>query len=239
MDTLTGKPRILLVEDELEMARISQDYLRNAGYVVRHASNGKDALRIFETDPFQLVILDVGLPDMTGFEIARRIRSGNKYPNVPIIMLTALDAEQDKVRGFDVGADDYVTKPFSGNELLARIGAMLRRANSRKPDVQTLTWGPNDRLKLDSVTRIATVDGKTIQLAPKEFDLLWGIMEANGAVLDRDTILREIWHFPFYTDTRTIDVHVRQLRKKLGDACPIDTVWGKGYRLYQPGEVPK
>jgi two-component system alkaline phosphatase synthesis response regulator PhoP len=233
METLTGKPRILLVEDEPEMARISQGYLREAGYVVRHAATGADALRIFEAEPLQLVVLDIGLPDMSGFEIARRIRTGRKYSNVPIIMLTALDDEKDKVRGLEIGADDYVTKPFSAPELVARIGAMLRRAHARKPDVQTLTWGNRDQLKLDSVTRQATLDGKPVALAPKEFDLLWGIMEAKGAVLDRDTILREIWHFPFYTDTRTIDVHVRQLRKKLGDNSPIDTVWGQGYRLRQ------
>ncbi len=231
MSTLTGAARILLVEDEHEMARVSLAYLRDAGYVVRHAATGADAMRLLQAEPVQMVLLDVMLPDMSGFEVAQKIRKSDKHSNVPIIMLTALNAENDMIQGLEGGADDYMTKPFSAPELLARISAMLRRAHSRKPGVKTLTWGANDRLKLDSVTQTATLDGAEIRLAPKEFALLWAIMEAEGAVLDRDTLLQDVWGYTFYGDTRTVDVHVRQLRKKLADACPIDTVWGQGYRL--------
>jgi DNA-binding response OmpR family regulator len=221
--------RILLVEDDPEIARISQAYLSAAGYLVRHVTTGEDALLLLESQTMQLVLLDVGLPDMTGFDVAKRVRASERNANIPIIMLTALDSEQDKVKGLNVGADDYVTKPFSPNELVARVGAMLRRAHTRKPGVRTLNWG--DRLQLDAVTRRVTLDEMDVQLAPKEFDLLWALIEADGAVLTRDTLLQEVWHYNWHGDTRTIDVHVRQLRKKLDDACPIDTVWGSGYRM--------
>lgn len=231
--TLSGAPRILLVEDEHEIARISLGYLKEAGYVVRHAATGEDAIRLLKAEPVQLILLDVMLPDTDGIALARKIRNSDSHSNVPIIMLTALNSEEDLIKGLDVGADDYITKPFSANELLARVNAILRRVHAKKPGNRTLTWGKDDRLKLDAATRVATLDGKKISLAPKEFDLLWAIMDADGAVLDRNTLLQDVWGYTYIGDTRTVDVHVRQLRKKLDDACPIDTVWGKGYQLHK------
>lgn len=224
--SLLGSARVLLVEDEIEIARVVLSYLREAGYTARHALNGAEAMRLFNAEPHQLIILDWMLPDTDGVSLCKQIRRSS---NVPVLMLTAKDAESDKVEALEAGADDYVTKPFSSAELIARCKALLRRSHSKTPGARTITWG--DSVVLDAATRKAELHGDPISLAPKEFDLLWAVMEAEGAVLDRKDLLENVWGYTYYGDTRTVDVHVRQLRRKLGDACPIETVWGKGYRL--------
>lgn len=227
-------PRVLLVEDDLDIAQIVMAYLRDANYVVRHATAGDEAMRLFKLEPVQVVVLDLMLPgDMDGFAIAAQIR---KSSNVPIMMLTARDAEEDKIKALsEVGVDDYMTKPLSPGEFLARVKALLRRSHAKKPGVKLQT-AMDGRLVLDGVTRQVKLDDEKIGLAPKEFDLLWAIIEADGAVLEREELLENVWNYTYHGDTRTVDVHVRQLRRKIGDDAPIETVWGKGYRLSKSGD---
>jgi DNA-binding response OmpR family regulator len=167
------------------------------------------------------------LPDIDGIEICRRIRQKS---DVPILMLTARDEDVDKIIGLEVGADDYLTKPFNPRELVARVKAILRRAqtDSRERESRVLRHG---RLTIDAGRREVKVGEQEIQLAPKEFDLLWELLDHRGIVLTRDQLLERVWGYTFAGDTRTVDVHVRQIRRKLGDASPIVTVWGVGYKV--------
>jgi DNA-binding response OmpR family regulator len=167
------------------------------------------------------------LPDIDGIEICRRLRQKS---DVPILMLTARDEDVDKIIGLEVGADDYMTKPFNPRELVARVRAILRRAapESSKRESATLRHGD---LTIDAGRREVRVGEQEIQLAPKEFDLLWELLDHRGLVLTRDQLLERVWGYTFAGDTRTVDVHVRQLRRKLGDASPIVTVWGVGYKV--------
>lgn len=219
--------RILIVEDEVNIATPVKTYLERAGFDVEHALNGTDALRMMEEQPPNLVVLDLNLPDVDGLEVCRRIRATSQ---VPIIMVTARDDDVDKIVGLEVGADDYMTKPFNVRELVARVKAILRRAPAAAaaPVGGILSHGP---VSIDRGRHEVTVDGQDVQLAPKEFDLLWALLEERGHVLTRDQLLERVWGYTFAGDTRTVDVHVRQLRRKLGDACPIVTVWGVGYKV--------
>ena len=218
--------RILIVEDEVNIATPTKTYLERDGFEVTHVLTGEDGLRVMEDDPPNLVLLDLNLPGIDGLEVCRRIRATSQ---VPIIMLTARDDDIDKIVGLEVGADDYVTKPFNARELVARVKAILRRAPATvQPIGGTLSHGT---ITIDRGRHEVKVGGDEVQLAPKEFDLLWTLLEERGHVLTRDQLLERVWGYTFAGDTRTVDVHVRQLRRKLGDACPIVTVWGVGYKV--------
>jgi DNA-binding response OmpR family regulator len=218
---------ILVVEDESSIASFVSLYLKNAGYTVRTVANGNDALAQVSSDPPSLTILDLMLPDIDGIEVCRRIR---KTSDVPILMLTARDEDVDKIIGLEVGADDYMTKPFNPRELVARVKSILRRSTPERRQAESAVIRHGD-LTVDAGRREARVGEEEIQLAPKEFDLLWELLDHRGLVLTRDQLLERVWGYTFAGDTRTVDVHVRQLRRKLGDASPIVTVWGVGYKV--------
>jgi DNA-binding response OmpR family regulator len=218
---------ILVVEDEPSIASFIAMYLKKAGFAVRTSTTGADALEKASAEPPNLIVLDLMLPDVDGIEICRRIRQRS---DTPILMLTARDDDVDKIIGLEVGADDYLTKPFNPGELVARVKSILRRASPERRELENavLTWG---ELRIDSGRREVTVAGEEIQLAPKEFDLLWELLDHRGLVLTRDQLLERVWGYTFAGDTRTVDVHVRQLRRKLGESCPVVTVWGVGYKV--------
>jgi DNA-binding response OmpR family regulator len=224
---------ILIVEDESSIASFVALYLKNAGYGVRTAGRGGDALDQIAHDPPALVILDLMLPDIDGIEVCRRIR---KSSDIPILMLTARDEDVDKIIGLEVGADDYLTKPFNPRELVARVKSILRRAAPERRQAESAVIRHGD-LTVDAGRREVRVGEEEIQLAPKEFDLLWELLDHRGLVLTRDQLLERVWGYTFAGDTRTVDVHVRQLRRKLGDASPIVTVWGVGYKV-SPAKNP-
>jgi two-component system, OmpR family, alkaline phosphatase synthesis response regulator PhoP len=223
---------VLVVEDEASIASFVSLYLKNAGYRVRTVSNGSDALAQFSAEAPDLIVLDLMLPDIDGIEVCRRIR---KTSDVPVLMLTARDDDVDKIIGLEVGADDYLTKPFNPRELVARVKAILRRATPERRDRESATI-EHGHLTVDAGRREVRVGGEEIQLAPKEFDLLWELLDHRGLVLTRDQLLERVWGYTFAGDTRTVDVHVRQLRRKLGDASPIVTVWGVGYKVGPPAK---
>jgi DNA-binding response OmpR family regulator len=218
---------VLVVEDESSIASFVALYLKNAGYRVQTAGTGQDALDALSRERPDLIVLDLMLPDIDGIEVCRRVRRGS---DIPILMLTARDEDVDKIIGLEVGADDYLTKPFNPRELVARVKSILRRAvpERREPQERQLKHG---LLQIDAGRREVHVDGKEVQLAPKEFDLLWELLDHRGLVLTRDQLLERVWGYTFAGDTRTVDVHVRQLRRKLGEASPIVTVWGVGYKV--------
>jgi two-component system alkaline phosphatase synthesis response regulator PhoP len=224
---MTQQHSILVVEDETSIASFIAAYLRNAGYSVRTASSAKSAVVELNGELPSLIILDLNLPDGDGVELCRRIR---KSSDVPILMLTARDEDVDKIIGLEVGADDYMTKPFNPRELVARVKSVLRRAapERRRSETEELRHGD---LVINSGKREVLVGDEEIRLAPKEFDLLWELLDHRGIVLTRDQLLERVWGYTFAGDTRTVDVHVRQIRRKLGDASPIVTVWGVGYKV--------
>lgn len=214
---------ILLIEDEAEIADLLRLYFEKEGFRLVHADSGEKGLdRILERDP-RAVLLDVGLPGIDGVEVCRRIRSSS---DVPVIMLTARDGEVDKVVGLEIGADDYVTKPFSPRELVARVKAVLRRSEERPVVPQVIEVGD---FVIDSGRReVAVGNGDPVRPTAREFDLLWYLAQHQGLVLSRSQILEAVWGYDYFGETRTVDVHIRQLRKKL-DGIPIETVWGVGY----------
>jgi DNA-binding response OmpR family regulator len=218
---------VLVVEDEASIASFVSLYLKNAGYEVRTAATGGEALQHLQAGPISLVLLDLMLPDVDGIELARRLR---QRWDVPILMLTARDEDVDKIIGLEVGADDYMTKPFNPRELVARVKAILRRAAPERREREEKIIRHGD-LVVDAGRREARVGDTEVQLAPKEFDLLWELLDHKGLVLTRDQLLERVWGYTFAGDTRTVDVHVRQLRRKLGEASPIVTVWGVGYKV--------
>jgi DNA-binding response OmpR family regulator len=228
-------PNILVVEDESSIASFVSLYLKNAGYGVRTASNGSDALAQVQQEMPGLIVLDLMLPDIDGIEVTKRIRQTS---DVPILMLTARDEDVDKIIGLEVGADDYLTKPFNPRELVARVKSILRRATPDRRDRETEIITHGD-LTVDAGRREVRVGEEEIQLAPKEFDLLWELLDHRGLVLTRDQLLERVWGYTFAGDTRTVDVHVRQLRRKLGDASPIVTVWGVGYKVSPAKDAKK
>jgi two-component system, OmpR family, response regulator RegX3 len=213
---------LLVVEDEDAIAEPLVEGLRNEGFEVTRVANGKDAL---EAPPVDLVLLDVRLPDLDGFQVCRELRTRS---DVPIIMLTAKGEEIDRVVGLELGADDYVVKPFGLRELVARIRAVARRGGSRALVRETLVVGG---LVIDVPARRASLDDRELQLTVKEFDLLALLASEPGVVVDRPRILREVWDTTWYGSSKTVDVHVASLRKKLGDPSLIETVRGVGLRL--------
>jgi DNA-binding response OmpR family regulator len=220
---------IVVVEDDPNIADLLDLYLRQAGYRVLQAASGERGLELVTQHRPRLVVLDLGLPGaVDGIEVCRRVRAGDVTADLPILMLTARDGEIDRVLGLEMGADDYVTKPFSPREIVARVKAILRRADGTKPSKTVLRVGD---VEVDTGRREARVDGSPVALAAREFDLLQHLAEHEGIALSRRQLLDGVWGTDWYGDDRTVDVHVRQLRKKLGDALPLITVWGVGYRL--------
>jgi DNA-binding response OmpR family regulator len=218
---------ILIVEDEPSIASFVAMYLKRAGFAVRVAVTGEEAIDQAAAEAPSLIVLDLMLPDLDGIDVCRRVRQRS---DVPILMLTARDDDIDKIIGLEVGADDYMTKPFNPRELVARVKSILRRAAPERRELETKVLTHGD-LSIDAGRREVRVGEEEIQLAPKEFDLLWELLDHKGLVLTRDQLLERVWGYTFAGDTRTVDVHVRQLRRKLGDASPIVTVWGVGYKV--------
>src|SRR3954453_16667215 len=218
---------VLLVEDEENLASLVRAYLEQEGYTVIWAATGADALQLLETEQVRLVFLDLTLPDIDGLEVCREVR---KRSSVPVVMLTARDEEPDRLAGLDAGADDYIGKPFSPRELVPRVKAVLRRA---APDPRDGELALGD-VVLRRGSREVEVAGEPVELRPKEFDLLAFLMENRGAVLSRDLLLERVWGFEYAGGTRTVDVHVAQLRRKLGRPALIRTMRGSGYKAVQP-----
>jgi DNA-binding response OmpR family regulator len=212
----------MIVEDEPNIGSLVRTYLQRAGYGVVWVRSGEAALIELRRHPIRLVVLDIGLPGMDGFEVCRRIGGA-----VPVIMLTARDEEPDRVAGLEVGADDYVVKPFSPRELTARIKAVLRRAGRPPESDDVLELGP---LRVARGAREVTVDGDEVQLTQREFELLEYLVRHRGQVMTRDQLLESVWGFVSPGETRTVEVHVASLRKKLGRPELIRTVRGVGYK---------
>jgi two-component system OmpR family response regulator len=219
--------RILVVEDEGRMAALLRRGLQEEGYAVDVAANGRDGVWLATENPYDAILLDVLLPDIDGFEVCRRVRDVGRW--APILMLTARDAVPDRVRGLDVGADDYLTKPFAYSELLARLRAMIRRGAHERPPVIKV-----GDLALDPARRAVRRGDRTVELTPKEFALLEFFMRHAGEVLTRGQILEHVWDFAFEGDSNVIEVYVRYLREKVDRPFgrrSLETVRGVGYRL--------
>ncbi len=227
MSTLT---RILVVEDEARIAEVVQGYLEREGHMVVRAATGEEALADFARRRPHLVVLDLGLPDMAGEDVCRRIRAAS---DVPIIMLTAKDGEEDLVRGLQLGADDYLTKPFSPRELTARVRALLRRARSEEEPQADVLERAGGRLVVDSARRRATLDGAPVDLTESEFRLLQTLARFPGRVYTRFELVDKVQGYQYEGYERTIDAHVKNLRRKLGEDARaprlVLTVYGRGY----------
>ncbi|MBQ1680911.1 MAG: response regulator transcription factor [Agathobacter sp.] len=225
------KIKVLVADDESRMRKLVKDFLVKRDFIVLEASDGEEALSYFYREKdIALFILDVMMPKVNGWDVCKEIRQTSK---VPIIMLTAKSAEDDELNGFDLGADEYITKPFSPKILVARAEALLRRSNAITEDAQILSSGG---IELNKTARIVKVDGKNIDLSFKEFELLEYFMENVGIALTRERILDSVWNYDYYGDARTIDTHVKKLRSKIGEKGDlIKTVWGVGYK-YTAGE---
>ena len=222
MDTL----KILVVDDESRMRKLVKDFLTKKNFQVLEAGNGEEAMDIFyEEKDIALIILDVMMPKMDGWEVCREIRKKSK---VPIIMLTARSDERDELLGFDLGVDEYISKPFSPKILVARVEAILRRTGQNNPEDVISAGG----IVIDKAAHLATVDGKPMELSFKEFELLTYFLENQGIALSREKILNSVWNYDYFGDARTIDTHVKKLRSKMGDKGEyIKTVWGMGYKF--------
>ena len=219
---------LLVVDDEPQIRRVLKTTLTAQGYAVDEARTGEEALEKIRAARFDLILLDMNMPGMDGIETCREVRRAS---NVPILMLTVRSAERDKVAALDAGADDYVVKPFGFRELVARIRAVTRRVQPRPDDAGSLRVGP---LFIDRRTRRVTLDGQPVVLTAKEFDLLAFLAADPDAVLARHRILEEVWDPHWYGPTKTLDVHIATLRKKLGNPEWIETVRGVGFRLHPP-----
>jgi DNA-binding response OmpR family regulator len=215
---------VLVVEDETAIADVVEMYLGQAGFNVRLATNAAEARRQLDDPTLDVVLLDLMLPDADGVDLFREIRGRS---SVPVIMVTARDAEADRVLGLELGADDYVTKPFSPRELVARVRAVLRRGSVDAVAAERVVAGG---IEIDISARDVSLDGDAVDLTRKEFDLLAHLMTTPGRVFTRAQLLEAVWGYPDDIDTRTVDVHVAQLRRKLGPRCPVKTVRGVGYK---------
>jgi DNA-binding response OmpR family regulator len=221
--------RILVVEDDPDIAELVDRYLTKAGFVTDRVSSGRDALDAIAAKAPDLLVLDLMLPHLDGLEICRRVRANEQSANIPIIMLTARAEESERIVGLELGADDYLAKPFSPNELVARVRALLRRANRTAPVAKTLAYGS---IAVDTERHIVSLDGETVTLTAKEFLLLEYLLQHKGRVLSRDLLLTDVWGYRYTGGTRTVDVHVRRLREKLPLlAEAIVTVKQFGYKL--------
>jgi DNA-binding response OmpR family regulator len=226
--------RILIVEDDPDIAQLVAHYLAKAGFTTERITSGRDALASIAAKPPDLVILDLMLPQVDGLEVCRAVRSDKHTAAVPIIMLTARSEESERIVGLELGADDYLAKPFSPNELVARVRALLRRAHRAPSHTRRLAYGP---ILVDTERHIVSLDGRDITLTAKEFLLLEYLLQHRGRVLSRDVLLTDVWGYRYTGGTRTVDVHVRRLREKLPvlvDA--LVTVKQFGYKLIEAEE---
>ncbi len=220
------KVKILVVDDESRMRKLVKDFLEREGYEVLEAGDGMEAIDIFyEQKKIDLCILDVMMPKMDGWQVCKEIRS---LSQVPIIMLTARGEEHDELKGFQIGADEYISKPFSPKILVARVSALLKRANVIGPE-EILTAGG---ISIDRGAHLVRVDDKAVDLSVKEFELLTYFIQNQNIALSREKILNNVWDYDYFGDARTIDTHVKKLRSKLGDKGDyIKTIWGMGYKF--------
>ncbi|MBP3326478.1 MAG: response regulator transcription factor [Coprococcus sp.] len=218
--------KILVVDDESRMRKLVKDFMVKEGYVVLEAGDGEEALDIFMNNKdISLIILDIMMPKMDGWETCKEIR---KYSQVPVIMLTAKSDERDELLGFELGIDEYITKPFSPKILVARVSAILRRTSDALLEDQLSAGGIN----MDLTAHLVSVDGKSVELSFKEFELLQYFIVNKGVALSREKILNNVWNYDYFGDARTIDTHVKKLRSKLGSKGDyIKTVWGMGYKF--------
>ncbi len=220
---------ILLVDDEKNIVDLARMYLEKENFRVKSAADGATALDLIERSPPALMVLDLMLPKVDGWEVCRRVRGSQTFGDLPIIMLTARDDDIDKIVGLELGADDYLTKPFNPRELVARVKAILRRAGPKTVTHSPLYVGD---VEIHPARREVTVGGREVTLRAKEFDLLVTLVQHKGIVLSREQLLDLVWGFDFAGQTRTVDVHIAHLRDKLKDSqVEIETVWGVGYKL--------
>jgi two-component system response regulator VanR len=217
--------KILIVEDDLSIQALLHDFIQEAGHSVILASDGVEALAKYSEQDFDLVLLDIMLPKIDGYGVCEVIRQKS---DVPIIMLTALDGEENQIRGLDLQADDYITKPFSMPVLLRKIAAVLRRSSKLKCIPQTMSYR---NLKLDLDGYKAYAGGEDIDLTPREFEILRELVANRGRILTRQNLLQTLWKYEFFGEERIIDTHIKNLRKKLGTADYIETIRGVGYRI--------
>ena len=218
--------KILVVDDESRMRKLVKDFLVKSGYTVVEAADGEEAVNIFMADKdIALIIMDVMMPRLDGYQAAAEIR---KLSDVPIIMLTAKSDERDELKGFEIGVDEYITKPFRPKILVARVGAVLKRSNITGEEQKISVGG----IDMDISAHQVTIDGELIELSYKEFELLNYFLSNKGVALSREKILNNVWNYDYYGDARTIDTHVKKLRSKLGDKGEyIKTIWGMGYKF--------
>ncbi len=218
--------KILVVDDESRMRKLVRDFLVKSNYDVLEAGDGTEALDLFfQEKDIALVVLDVMMPKMDGWQVCREIRA---YSGVPIIMLTARADERDELQGFQLGVDEYITKPFSPKILVARIEAILRRTNQRASEERLSCGG----IEIDKAAHRVMIDGREVELSYKEFELLTYFVENKGLALSREKILNNVWNYDYFGDARTIDTHVKKLRSKMGEKGElIKTIWGMGYKL--------
>ena len=218
--------KILVVDDESRMRKLVKDFLTKKGFTVIEAGDGEEAVdKFFEVKDIALIILDVMMPKMDGWQVCREIR---QYSKVPIIMLTAKSDEKDELQGFDLGVDEYITKPFSPKILVARVEAILRRSNVLAADDTMKAGG----IELNKAAHEVLIDGKSVELSYKEFELLAYFMSNQSVALSRERILNNVWNYDYFGDARTIDTHVKKLRSKLGAKGEyIKTIWGMGYKF--------
>lgn len=220
------KIKILVVDDESRMRKLVKDFLVKRDFEVVEAQDGAEALDIFYSDKnIALIILDVMMPKIDGYQVLKEIRMSSK---IPVILLTAKSTEYDELQGFDKGADEYITKPFSPKILVARVEALLRRSNLLEPEEKLEVGG----ISIDKAAHTVTIDGKLIDLSFKEFELLTYFIENQSLALSREKILNNVWNYDYFGDARTIDTHVKKLRAKMGDKGDyIKTIWGMGYKF--------
>ena len=225
MERFMEKVKILVVDDEPRMRKLVKDFLAKSGYFVIEASDGSEAMdKFYEHKDMALIILDIMMPKMDGWEVCKEIRMTSK---VPIIMLTARGDERDELKGFELGVDEYISKPFSPKILVARVEAILRRSHNKEDNILEFAG-----IYLDKNAHMVTIDGENIDLSYKEFELLAYFMENKGIALSREKILNNVWNYDYFGDARTIDTHVKKLRSKMGDRGNIiKTIWGLGYKL--------
>ncbi len=218
--------KVLVVDDEARMRKLVKDFLSKNGYEVLEAEDGSKALDLFfEQNDIALIILDVMMPKMDGWQTCREIR---QYSKVPIIMLTAKSDERDELQGFQLGVDEYISKPFSPKILVARVEAILRRTSQMNKEEKLEAGG----IILDKAAHSVTIDGQSVDLSYKEFELLTYFLENRGIALSREKILNNVWNYDYFGDARTIDTHVKKLRSKMGEKGDlIKTIWGMGYKL--------
>lgn len=216
---------ILVVDDEARMRKLVKDFLTKANYEVLEAADGEEALNIFYEKDISLILLDVMMPKMDGWDVLREVRKESK---VPVVMLTARSEEMDELLGFKLGVDEYISKPFSPKILVARVEALLRRAGNVSEEDVLEAGG----IRIDKTAHIVTVDGREVELSFKEFELLTYFLENKGVALAREKILNHVWNYDYFGDARTIDTHVKKLRSKLGSKGDlIKTIWGLGYKF--------